>query len=212
MKRGLLTIYFSLLFLGLSLAQSDGFDARVIAGLTAAQIRGDNLAGFNKVGFEGGLGVSYDIRYNMDLAAELLFSQRGSRPDLAFGANASPIFRLNYLSIPVVWSIKDWLNESENNYTYFRVMAEAGLSYGRLLSSEVEGDLGTIGTEELVDAFNQNDISWLIGVGYRFSYRTGIRLRYNRSITKLFKTQDHPDINYNDLVPYHLSIQMTYKL
>ena len=196
-----------------SLAQGYGFDAHLIGGLSAAQIRGDDLAGFNKVGFEGGIGASYSIRYNMDLGMELLYSQRGSRPELGFGSqNIAPVFQLNYLSVPVVLSLKDWLQEYEDDFSYYRVKAEIGVIYGRLLSGSVEGELGTIGTEELSDAFSNNDISWMLGGGFQFNYRVGIRLRYNRSITKLFKTEDHPDINYNDLLPFHLSIQLTYKL
>ncbi len=194
-------------------SQSYGFDAHLIAGLSAAQIRGDDLAGFNKVGFEGGIGASYEIRFNMDLGLELLYSQRGSRPELGFGSNRiSPVFNLDYLSIPVVFSIKDWLKEFENEISYYKVKAEAGLAYSRLLEGSVEGDLGTLGTQELSDAFKQNEIMWLLGLVYQFNHRMGARLRYNRSITKLFKTTDHPDINYSDLLPFHLSIQLTYKL
>ena len=194
-------------------AQGYGFDAYVVGGLSAAQIRGDDLAGFNKVGFEGGIGASYPVRFNMDLGVELLFSQQGSRPELGFGSqNTAPVFQLNYLTIPVVLNIKDWLQEFDDDYSYHKVKAEVGISYGRLLSGSIEGQLGTIGTEELTEAFTNNDVSWLLGAGFQFNYRTGLRLRYNRSITKLFKTEDHPDINYNDLLPFHLSIQLIFKL
>lgn len=211
MKHAFLSISFVLLFSLLALGQATGFDARIIAGMSAAQIRGDDIAGFNKVGIESGVGVSYEVRYNMDLGVELLYSQRGSRSEFSFGSNPNIIlFQLDYLSIPVVFTIKDWLYDVENEISFYRVKAQAGLSYGRLLNSKVEGNLGTI--PDLSDAFNTNDVSWLLGFVYQINYRFGARLRYNRSITKAFSTVDHPSINYNDLLPFHLSLQLTYKL
>ena len=204
------TLFSFLMITFFALGQADGFEAHIIGGISAAQIRGDDISGFNKVGIESGIGVNYDIRYNMNLGLELLYSQRGSRSELTTGGLR--VFRLDYLSIPVVLSIKDWIYESEEGLSYYRVMAQGGLSYGRLLKSKVEGPLGTIGTEELTAAFNQDDISWLVGLGYQFTYHLGANMRYNRSITKLFKTTDHPAINFNDLLPFHLSLQLTYKL
>jgi len=192
-------------------AQDEGFDARIIAGMSAAQIRGDEMAGFNKVGLESGINVSYAIRYNMDLGIDLLFSQRGSRSNNSdFGERR--IFRMNYLSIPVAVTVKDWVYEQENGFSYYKVFAQAGVSYGRLLSKEVEGALVGVPLENLSDAFNENDISWLLGAGYQFNYRLGARIRYNRSITKLFSQADNPSVNYNDLIPYHLSLQLTFKI
>jgi hypothetical protein len=192
-------------------SQSLGFDSQLIAGISAAQIRGDDLAGFNKVGIEAGIGASYEVRYNMDIGIELLYSQRGSRSELSFGTNSDiRTFQLDYLAIPLVFTIKDWLLQEENELSYYRVKAEAGLSYGRLLKSSVEGNLGTI--PDISDAFNGNDLSWLLGFGYQINYKLGARLRYNRSIIKVFSTADNPNINYNDLLPFHLSLQLTYKL
>ncbi len=213
MKRLMTLLVLFLVAASPALAQFEGFQAKIIGGLSAAQIRGDEIAGFNKVGVESGIRVAYSVRYNMEVGTELLFSQRGSRSDevLSLGGR-SVLFQLNYLSIPVIWSIKDWIYESSEGLSYYKVGFQAGASYGRLLSSKVEGALGSVGTEPLREAFNENDISWIVGVNYQFNYRLGARLRYNRSITKLFKTTDNPSINYNDLVPYHLSLQLTFKI
>ena len=207
-----ITLVSFFLFSQICLGQGTGFDAQLIAGINAAQIRGDDVAGFNKIGLTGGLGVSYDVRYNMDLGIELLYSPRGSSLEFDVSSNRERTFKLNYLSIPIVLTLKDWLYEEESGFSYYRVKAHGGLSYGRLLSKGINGELGAIGTEDLVDAFNDNDISWLLGFGFQMSYRLGFRIRYERSITKLFKTADHPDINYNDLLPFHLALHFTYKL
>lgn len=193
-------------------AQDYGFKSSVIAGFSAAQIRGDDIAGFNQVGLEGGIGVQYGIGYNTDLGLELLFSQRGSRQQLDFGSSDSDIqFRLNYLAIPLTFTIHDWVKENENSL-YFKVNAHAGLAYSRLISAKVSGVLGSIGTDPLVDAFNENDISWMLGLGYQFSERMGFRFRYTRSVTKLFSQDDNPQVNYNDLLPFHLSLLLTIRI
>ncbi len=213
MKRLYLLLYLLISAHLFTYGQAEGFEAQLIGGVSAAQIRGDEIAGFNKLGFESGIGVSYPIRYNVDLGVELLYSQRGSRSDQDFNPGGdSRLFKLNYGAIPVVVTIRDWIFDADDQLSYYRIMAQGGLIYSRLLSSSVEGPLGTIGTETLNEAFNENDLSWMLGIGFQFSYRVGTRLRYNRSITKLFKADDHPAINFGDLLPFHLSLQLTYKL
>ena len=212
MKQIITLISFLLFYWGSIFGQSTGFDAQLIAGFNGAQVRGDDMAGFNKLGVAAGLGVSYDIAYNMNVGIELLYSSQGATPKISLGSTLVPTIQLNYLSIPVVWTINDWLFEETSGLSYYRVNAQAGLAYGRLLKKEVIGELGSVGSEALVAAFNENDISWLLGFGYQINYKIGARLRYYRSFTKLFKTTDHPQINYNDLLPFHLSFQLTYKL
>lgn len=194
---------------------SQGFEAQLIGGISAAQIRGDEIAGFNKVGIESGIRASYPIRYNMDLGLELLYSERGSRSNETETNNIGGdqlLFKFNYFSIPIMFSIKDWLYDAENKLSYYRIAAEAGVSYGRLLKSGVEGPLGPVNDPEFIDALNQSDVSWILGASYQINYRFGARFRYNRSLTKVFKAADNPNINYGDLLPFHLSLHLTYKL
>lgn len=213
MKRKFLLFVFTVFAISAAFCQGEGFDAQLIGGFSAAQIRGDDASGFDKVGIESGIGASYSLKYNLDAGVELLYSQRGSRSDESFSITGErQIYKLNYLSIPLTLTVRDWLMEREGDYSYYRVFAQAGLSYGRLLSAEVEGPFGQLPVDDFTNAFNENDISWLFGLGYQINYRLGARMRYNRSITKLFNAADHPEINYRDLLPFHLSVQLTYKL
>jgi len=62
----------SILFIGLAYIASSqgGFNAKIFAGPTFSQIQGDQLAGFDKVGYEAGVGVSYALYPKIDIAVE----------------------------------------------------------------------------------------------------------------------------------------------
>ena len=125
-------ILFQILFvLSVQTAQSQGFDAALILGATAAQIDGDGLVGYHKVGLTGGIRASYPLEAKSDLGLELLFSQRGSRSPLSESGALVNSTTLNYLEIPVFYNYKDWYQEEEG---YYKVRAEGGLSYGYLFS------------------------------------------------------------------------------
>ena len=55
------------------------FKAAAVAGLTAAQLGGDSISGYDKMGFTFGGHLRYDIGSKLDINMELLFTQRGSR-------------------------------------------------------------------------------------------------------------------------------------
>jgi opacity protein-like surface antigen len=196
-----------------SLAQTNQFEAYIVAGFSAAQIRGDDLAGFDKLGLEPGIGVWYDLSSNMSLGVELLYSERGSRTEI-FPNNSEPqlVYKINYATVPLVFTIRDWYFE-EDDHSYYKVFAQGGLSFGRLIKASVEDDFGIYpSTDAFTDRFNKNDLSFLVGIGMWFNHKTGASIRYNRSITKLYDKADNPDINAGDLVPFHLSLQLLYKL
>jgi hypothetical protein len=57
--------------------------------------------------------------------------------------------------------------------------------------------------DHLVPYFNENDISWMIGVSYRFNKRLGITGRYTRGITPLLDPEKH-DLAVASLHSYFL--------
>ena len=56
---------------------------------------------------------------------------------------------------------------------------------------------------------NQNDVSWLIGVSYRFSPRFGIMGRYTRGITPLLNPEKN-GLNRQRLLTYLLTLRLEY--
>ncbi len=183
--------------LGVISLNAQGFKAAAIGGINISQIDGDGYAGYHKWGLTGGARLSYEVYPKMDVSFEMLYSQRGSRN----GRNQLPlIINLNYLEIPLIYSIKDWYEESEG---YYKARADIGFSYGYLFNSSINAE----GQEETLNNINTNDVSFVIGIGYNFNKRLGMGLRYSRSLFKMKKDQN---LEYGGLLGYFLTARAEY--
>lgn len=60
-------------------ARGQGFRAGVIAGVSATQISGDQLGGFDKAGIVAGGSVSTILSPKFDLQMEILYFQKGAK-------------------------------------------------------------------------------------------------------------------------------------
>jgi len=179
-----------------------GFNAAVLSGFNASQIDGDDLAGFNKLGLHGGLKLTYFIKPKIDLSTELLLSQRGSSESLSVRLSENQEFiQLNYLEIPIMITVHDWLIEE----SYFKVRAEFGFSYANLFNSSSQNSF----FDEDISEFSSNDFSFLFGLGYRFSEKIGINVRYTRSINPLF---ENPTQLIRGLFGYFVTFRFEYHL
>ena len=95
----------------------------VSSGVTFSQIEGDELKGFRKYGYTGGVGALTAISSNgrWGVSVEALFSQRG-----AYDRSGDPYamtMTLNYVDIPVLIHYQD---------PYGGMLLGAGITYGRL--------------------------------------------------------------------------------
>ncbi|MBK9736063.1 MAG: PorT family protein [Saprospiraceae bacterium] len=171
---------------------SQGFKAMGIVGMNASQLDGDNLYGFNKLGLSVGGRLSYTSLSIYDLSIEMLYSQRGSSTKI-FNADESEKISLNYFEFPVIFSLRDWLIESDN---YYKVRAETGLSYGYLFGIKAPG------FNEL--NFRKHDVSWIVGAGLNFTKSIGISVRYSTSLYNLYKD---PAAAKSNLLGYFLTLR-----
>jgi len=182
--------------------QAQKFNGAVILGFNAAQIDGDKLAGYHKLGLNAGLSISYDLSEPWAMNVDFSYSQRGSQDGLI--PNDGEVLRkltLNYLELPIYISYQDWFIEEEN---YYKVQAYTGLSLGRLFS--VKNGLGDEDVDQ--DNFLKNDIGFLLGAKYFFSKHWGINGRYTRSLNKMYK---HPEDGVKSLIGYFLNFGLIYK-
>ncbi len=113
----------ALLALPLSI-QAQRIHAYVTSGVTMSQIEGDELKGFKKVGFNGGVGALTAISHNgrWGLSLEAMYAQRG-----AYNGTGDPYsikLTLDYIEIPLLVHYQD---------PYGGMLFGAGLSYGRLV-------------------------------------------------------------------------------
>jgi hypothetical protein len=191
------------------LGQQSIFGLHAVLGANASQISGDQLAGFDKVGLHGGLRGTVALTEKAGLSVELLYSVRGSRPDI-FNDIADPEINitLRYLDLPVYLTYTDWYDEEHG---YYKAFAAAGLSYGRLIESSTfdHFNTGDADIDLLAKEFNENDFSWLFGFGFRLSEHVMISARYTRSILYLLNARKK-NLNAHSLLPYFLTFRGEY--
>lgn len=178
------------------------FGGALILGMNASQIDGDQLAGYDKPGLTGGLQISYALKKPWHTAIELLYSQRGSQTDFLVN-NGGPRRQidLKYIEIPLMAKYEDWYIQDGN---YYKVNAEAGLSYGYLFNAYTAED----NEKEPIDDFLKHDISFLFGGNYYFNKRLGVGFRYTRALTKLKKFEDTGQLS---LLSYFLTFRGSFR-
>ena len=164
----------------------EGFKGYVTLGFNAAQIDGDAMAGFNKVGPTGGVGVKYGVHRLLDVGMEFLYSPRGGKNYLITSDIPKVYIDLKYAELPVYICFKDWYIEEQN---YHKVGALAGLSYGTLLSSSSNVVL----LADKVSQMRNNDFTYFVGGRYMFTKHIGLTARYNRSFSRVYNNASLPN-------------------
>ncbi len=206
--RFIIFCFFTMLFAATTISAQEVVERRfkggVIGGINLSQIEGDDAAGYNKIGFQGGFRVAIILKEKMDLGVEMLFSQRGSAARNV-NQGAFPFkLTLNYIEVPVLFNYKDWEAEEED---YYRLHFHAGFSYGRLINFSTDVNNFTI----LGDFFRDNDVSWIGGATYYINENLGITARYTRSLYPFFVIDENMMTpNASPLVAFQLSFQTVY--
>lgn len=203
--------YFSLLaFLFLfqnGEAQERRFNAGFLLGINASQIQGDREAGYKKLGLVAGITAQVLFKEKSELGIEIAFSQLGSR-SVSTNPGLEPFkSTLNYVMVPVTFRYKDWFVEDEQ---YYRILAQAGLSYGRLISTKMEGE-----PFESIDGFlRDNYLGFLVGAVYFVNRKIGVGARYERSIIDIYNNDmDNGGPNVERPIwSNHLHFYITYSL
>lgn len=184
MKTTFSILFYFLFSIGSSFAQS--FIAEVSVGLSASQINGDELSGFNKPGLVGGAGVAFPFHENWMIKSELFFIQKGSK-----STAKDPFFliwRSSYLEIPFVISF----NFAERFY------AEGGVAGDILINSKVDGGGGFYDVTDQMRTFNPVTI---FGFGYALSEKLIFKARHSYSITSFSRYSG----KYNNTIAVYLS-------
>jgi opacity protein-like surface antigen len=157
-------------------AEAQRFNAFLNAGIVASQVSGDNLAGFNKAGFTGGVGVSAPVGKRMDVAFEITYVQKGSRKPsrLDQGDPTQYLMRLNYLEVPLTLSYK----------ITDRISGYAGAAAAYLFGSYEANENGEL---TLSLPFQLTDISACGGVSYLLTDNLSVHVRGTQSVLPVRK-------------------------
>lgn len=152
-RRVFLISVFLLLLSKISFSQR--FKAGITGGFTTSQVSGDQLAGFNKSGFEFGGLVSSKLSQKFDLSFQIVFIQKGSKRPFNPDQGDFDYYKmsLNYIEVPVLF-----------HYNFSkRFQFAAGPAFGTLISSKEEDESGTLIYSK---PFKKYDLSVQLGISY----------------------------------------------
>lgn len=182
-------ILFLSFLLTTTIATAQNFVAGLKAGISTSQVSGDNLSGFRKAGFAGGLVIERTLTEKISSQMEMLFVQKGSRKaaNPTKGDYTFFLLSLNYVEVPVMLKFK------KDKFTY-----EAGLSFGRLLSSTVENESGLYpALHPESRPFYKEELSINAGINYPLFKNAHMNWRFSRSILPIRNHQGNATFRLN---------------
>jgi hypothetical protein len=177
-----------------ALAQS--FRGGIMAGITGSQMDGDNLDGFNKLGFSAGIFANRDFNEYLGMQMELKFIMKGASKSQT---NNDPTIRKRtsyYYELPVLVTLR----------TANKVTLETGLAFAVL--SKSTADFG-MGVEDRTNEFNKTDISWIAGLYYFLNNSFSLNLKFSYSLKRVSYYPGNQTLwgtfgQYNNLLDFSL--------
>lgn len=163
------------------------FNGGYTLGITAAQVRGDGIEGFNKLGFHAG-GVVDIRRYsNLGLQLGLLYNQKGSRkvPNPKVDDYDNWGYKFTYIDIPIAAIL-----EINDGFT-----AGAGLQPGVLIGAYEDGLLSGVADgawETTTLPIRRYELSALVWVGMRTDEGREWFLRHTQSLPGIVPKPTNP--------------------
>lgn len=184
--------------------------AAAIVGMNLSQIDGDEIFGFNKVGWNTGLAAILPFSKNFQFSIETVYSQKGSYQGPQYesvdslGNVKTGEYKVNvdYLEVPmmVMYNDKDLITGG------------IGFSYGRLVRvNEYEHGQKVETTTVNNGPYSRNDYSVLADVRFRVYKKLKFNVRYTYSLAKI-RTREYTNLlgdtwsrdQYNNTISFRL--------
>ncbi|HNS12769.1 MAG TPA: porin family protein [Bacteroidia bacterium] len=181
---------------GLQSLQAQDFHAGLRFGMSATQVSGDNLSGFDKAGVLGGAFVNRDFSQKISVQMEMIFIQKGSRKPVSTIDNSYYRMRLHYIEVPLLLQF----------HPTKKICIEGGLSAGVLIFSREDNQLGDIA---YTPPFNKMEIASHFGVQFVFSEHWALDLRHSGSLNPVRNFQGSYNYNYFDRGQYNSTLQLS---
>lgn len=217
---------FLILIATISCGYSQRFIGSVIAGMNATQVDGDEVAGYYKVGFNGGLSVTLplDNKFRWFATVELLYTQKGSYQN-AYRANATlrdtnaliwhnedfsvPFdgkikykLNLDYVEVPVVFHYEDPRSGCSIG---------AGFAWGRLVRAHEIENGWTTTTDVRSGMYKTND--WSVIADAQVRLWKGLRLNFRFQYSMVpFRTRLFDPFGPNQEVRKQYNSMLTLRL
>lgn len=180
---------FYLLILSYTQLYTQDFAGGVIIGLSASQVSGDNLAGYDKAGLLIGAFANRKITKLLTVQMEINYIQKGSNnPNINDLQNPNynmPDISLNYVEVPIIFNFQ----QNEN------LQLESGIYIANLIDgfyNDYIGKLNNYGN----NPFTKNDFGVLIGLNYLLFNHISLNTRISQSILPI-GSEDDSRIVYN---------------
>jgi len=183
-----------------------------IAGFNLSQVDGDEVVGYRKPGFNGGVGAALPFGEHWFVSVETLFNQKGAYKKYPPNTNNLNLpyynLRLNYAEVPMMihYNDKD------------QITAGLGFSYGRLVSMrEVEHGV-EIDWPSGNGPYKTDDVNFLIDFRFRAFWKVHFNFRYAYSVAKIRTriydngTSSWTRHQYNNLLTFRLVFVFNEKL
>jgi hypothetical protein len=169
------------LFIAFSLLSTtaQSFKGGIRAGLTASQLSGDNMSGYNKLGAYAGGYVKFPFTEIWSLQTELNFIMKGSSNVVNLSPSNLYLYyiQLLYLQVPLLPKAQLFKN--------FEL--ELGPAFNILFFGAEYDAYGRIHNRK---PFKWWEISGIVGVTYLIKEHYGINIRYEVSLTPIRKADE----------------------
>ena len=161
-------------FLTLSI-KAQNFGGGVILGLSASQVGGDNLGGFNKAGLFTGVFANKSISELLSFQMEMTYIQKGSKnPNMNKPEHPNYLLEdisSSYIEVPLLLQY----NQSEI------LKIEGGVQLAYLIDGYYNDYLGEIDYQNS-SPFIKYDLGLLLGLDYAYSKNISLNTRISNSI------------------------------
>ena len=185
MKRIILTLTLVLGMCGMASAQI--IQGALIFGGNLSQVDGDEVYGFNKVGFNAGASAIVPFNNNWSFSIEAIYSQKGAHRKAKFPreeVDGSYDYWLNYAEVPVLIYYND-----KDVMTF-----GAGFSFGRLVQwDEKDNRINEFNWVDYESDPSINDFSVLGDIKFRVYKNLKMNFRYSYSLVSFREADFHWD-------------------
>lgn len=213
MKRGMMrkTGLLVVILCALSLTGfSQVIQGALIFGGNLTQVDGDEVYGFNNIGFNTGAAAIVPFGKKWSMSIEALYSQKGAHrkakwkvDDPSNTVDGSYDYNLNYAEIPVLVHFND-----KDVMTF-----GAGFSYGRLVNyDETDNRIDEFNTVEYESEPSIHDVEFLADIRFRVYKNLKMNFRYAYSLAPFREVDfhwddvDHPEHRkqYNNVITWRM--------
>ena len=202
------------------------FRVTVIGGINLSQIDGDFQQGYRKKDVCLGLSSAYIFKPDFDISLEAFYNPRGAQPAPLIDS-PDDLYRtridLKYADVAALFNFHGYPHKSK---LYYIQTLKFGVSYGRLLKSDVEMLKGTTRNTEyeqqLLKGIRKDDVSLILGVAWQFTPQLGLMVRHTNSLRRIYDKRNQLTISQSPSItqqgnknlpylnPYNFSIQVFY--